>query len=73
MKRSEINQALREMEAMIRKCGFPVSPFCGFIPEDWQKLGHKYDKIRDNLLGWNITDYGLERCKYTKTYAEKLL
>lgn len=37
MKRSEINQALKEMEAMAAKCGFQIPPFCNFTPEEWQK------------------------------------
>lgn len=61
MKRSEINAALKEMELMVQKCGFQLPPFCGFTPEDWKTLGHEYDEIRDNLLGWDITDYGLGR------------
>ena len=61
MKRSEINAALREMDAMIQKCRFQLPPFCGLTPEDWKKLGHEYDEIRDNMLGWDVTDYGLGR------------
>lgn len=61
MKRSEINRALREMEEMVQKCGVPLPPFCGFTPEKWAELGHEYDEVRDNLLGWDITDYGLGR------------
>lgn len=59
MKRSEINASIREMEAMIKKCGFPLPPFCHFTPEEWQEKGSEYDEIRDNMLGWDITDYGL--------------
>ena len=61
MKRSEINAALKEMEAMIQKHGFALPPFCGFTPKDWEQKGHAYDEIRDNMLGWDITDYGLGR------------
>lgn len=61
MKRSEINAVLREMETMAQACGVPLPPFCGFTPEVWKRLGHEYDEIRDNLLGWDITDYGLGR------------
>ena len=61
MKRSEINAALKEMETMIQRCGFQLPPFCCFTPEEWKKLGHEYDEIRENLLGWDITDYGLGR------------
>ena len=59
MKRSKINAALKEMEAMIRKHCFALPPFCSFTPEDWEQKGHEYDEIRDNMLGWDITDYGL--------------
>lgn len=59
MKRSEINAALREMEAMIHEYRFSLPDFCHFTPEDWQSKGHDYDEIRDNMLGWDITDYGL--------------
>ena len=61
MKRSKINVALKEMEAMIRKHSFALPPFCGFTPKDWEHKGHAYDEIRDNMLGWDITDYGLGR------------
>ena len=58
MKRSEINAALRELEAMCAKHGFALPPFCHFTPERWESLGHEYDEIRDCRLGWDITDYG---------------
>ena len=59
MKRSRINQALKEMEQMCRRMGCALPPFCGFTPEQWQSLGHEYDEIRRCGLGWDITDYGL--------------
>ena len=61
MKRSEINRALREMEQMAERCRFPLPDFCGFTPCEWQSKGHTYDEVRDNFLGWDITDYGLGR------------
>jgi len=59
MKRSEINKALRELETMAKEYRFSLPPFCGITPEEWQNKGHDYDEIRDNMLGWDITDYGL--------------
>lgn len=59
MKRSEINIALRKLEAMANEYRFSLPPFCYFSPEEWQSKGHEYDEIRDNMLGWDITDYGL--------------
>ena len=59
MKRSEINAALREMEAFCADLKYPLPPFCAFPPEAWGKLGHEYDEVRDCMLGWDITDNGL--------------
>ena len=61
MKRSEINRALRELEAMVAEYRFSLPPFCRFTPEEWADKGHEYDEIRHNMLGWDITDYGLGR------------
>ncbi len=58
MKRSEINAAIRRMEAFARKQGFALPPFCGFTPRDWTEKSHEFDEIRDNMLGWDVTDYG---------------
>ncbi len=59
MKRSEINKALKELEAMCEKYSCYLPPFCHFTPEQWQSIGHEYDEVRDCMLGWDITDYGL--------------
>ena len=58
MKRSEINAAIRRMEAMAASCSFPLPPFCGFSPADWATKGRDYDEVRDCMLGWDVTDYG---------------
>ncbi len=58
MKRSEINKALREMEAMCREQRCWLPPFCSFTPEEWRTLGREYDEVRDCMLGWDVTDYG---------------
>ena len=61
MKRSEVNAALRRMERMIEESRVSLPDFCGFTPEEWRGKGHEWDEVRDNLLGWDITDYGLGR------------
>lgn len=58
MKRSEINKALRELEAMCEKYRCYLPPFCNFTPEEWETKGHEYDEVRECCLGWDITDYG---------------
>lgn len=58
MKRSEINKIIKDMEKLIADNGFHLPPFCHWTPEDWNTKGHEYDEIRDNMLGWDITDFG---------------
>ena len=58
MKRSEINSILKEFEALLKEHKFELPPFCSFTPEEWKSKGHEYDEIRDNALGWDITDFG---------------
>lgn len=58
MKRSEINKIIRDSAAFIDSFGFQLPPFAAWTPEDWSKKGHEYDEIRDNMLGWDITDLG---------------
>ncbi len=60
MKRSKINKVIKEMEALIKEHGFELPPFAHWTVEDWQDKNHEYDEIRDTMLGWDITDYGLE-------------
>lgn len=59
MKRSEINAVIHEMEDLILQTGYHLPPFCNWTPEEWQTKSHEYDEIRDNMLGWDITDFGL--------------
>ena len=59
MKRSKINQCIKEMEKLAKENGFALPPFCSWTPEDWEDKSEEYDEIRDNMLGWDITDYGL--------------
>lgn len=58
MKRSEINKALRDLEAMLKKYNYYLPKFADFTPEEWKTKGHEFDEIRDNMLGWDITDFG---------------
>ena len=59
MKRSEINAVIRKFEALLSKYSFALPPFLSWTPEQWQDKGHEYDEIRDNMLGWDVTDYGM--------------
>lgn len=59
MKRSEINSVIKDMENLLKKFSFSLPPFCSWTPQEWQAKNHEYDEIRDNMLGWDITDFGL--------------
>jgi len=58
MKRSEINKYIVEAKKIFEAISFKLPPFAYWTPEDWQTKGSEADEIRDNLLGWDITDYG---------------
>ena len=59
MKRSEINAIIRRFEKLLAEHCFEIPPYLKFTPEEWQTKGHEYDEIRDNMLGWDVTDYGM--------------
>lgn len=58
MKRSEINAVIKKFEALLNEYKFALPPYLDFTPENWNTKGHEYDEIRDNALGWDVTDYG---------------
>ena len=58
MKRSEINKIIKENIAFIKKMNFNLPPFAYFTPDEWKEKGSEYDEIRENMLGWDVTDYG---------------
>lgn len=59
MKRSEVNALIRDAKNFIESFQFALPPFANWTPEDWAAKGHECDEIRDNMLGWDVTDYGL--------------
>lgn len=89
MKRSEINKIILENIEFIDKMNFKLPKFAYFTPEEWEEKGSEYDEIRENMLGWDVTDYGhgdFQKIglflftirngninKPWKSYAEKLL
>ena len=58
MKRSQINQIIRETEALLAAHQIRLAPFFNWTPEEWAEKGHECDEIRDNALGWDVTDFG---------------
>jgi len=58
MKRSQINREIKRLEQLAAAHGFALPPFCGWTPDEWQSKGAEYNEIRNNMLGWDVTDYG---------------
>ena len=58
MKRSEINELIHSARDFCRDMNFHLPSFADWSPDQWQEAGHEYDEIRDNMLGWDITDFG---------------
>lgn len=62
MKRSEINEILRESDAFIRSFGYVMPPFAYWTPEQMKaRVADDCGAIRAARLGWDITDYGQEK------------
>ena len=58
MKRSEINKIMKDAVDFIDKMNFKLPPFAFWSPDEWAEKGKEYNEIRDNMLGWDITDFG---------------
>ena len=58
MKRSQVNTIISEAILLFEEIGCKLPPFAYFSPEDWLKIGEEANEIRDNHLGWDVTDYG---------------
>lgn len=56
MKRSLVNEILREGDAFIRSFGYVMPPFAYLSPEALRARDHSAIKARG--MGWDITDYG---------------
>lgn len=56
MKRSRVNEILREGDAFIRSFGYVMPPFAYWTPEEMK--ARRPEGIVGSRLGWDITDYG---------------
>lgn len=59
MKRSTINEIMREADEYIRSFGFLLPPFAYWDPKAMQDKRDVLANVIDSRLGWDITDYGL--------------
>jgi len=58
MKRSEINQIMRDALAFLQERRFYLPPFAWWTPDDWRRRGPEARQIVEQQLGWDVTDFG---------------
>lgn len=58
MKRSAINAAIQQAEALLAEYRFALPPFARWGEAEWQANSHLAGEIIRAGLGWDITDYG---------------
>ena len=58
MKRSELNHIINKGIEFVNEMHFKLPMFAYWSPEDWQTKGSEFDEIKDNMLGWDVTDFG---------------
>lgn len=58
MKRSEINSAIREALELFKEYKISLPPFVTWTEKEWMGKGAEVQEIKDNMLGWDITDFG---------------
>ncbi len=89
MKRSEINDLLRTSLDFFGNMNFKLPPWAYWSPQEWKGKYDIVSEIVDNMLGWDLTDFGSgdfhkrglilfairngNPGKDKKTYAEKIM
>ena len=58
MKRSELNQIMRDCIEFLKENKFHLPPFVTWSMDEWKMKNSEYDEIKNNMLGWDITDFG---------------
>ena len=60
MKRSQINTHILEAMDTFEKARIKLPPFAYWKQDDWKSKGSEIDEIRENNLGWDVTDFGTD-------------
>ena len=58
MKRSEINQLTSEALTFFNEQKFMLPPWGYWAPEQWKGKAESCAEINENMLGWDLTDFG---------------
>ncbi len=59
MKRSFMNQKIKEAIEFCNSHDFHLPKWAYWSPQQWAMAGHEADEIRRCKLGWDVTDFGL--------------
>jgi D-lyxose ketol-isomerase len=59
MKRSEINQILKNAKTFMSEMQFILPPWAYWGIDEWEKNKEDAREVIENMLGWDITDFGL--------------
>jgi hypothetical protein len=89
MKRSEINYLIGSSIEFFSVMSFKLPPWAYWSPDEWKGKYNHVSEIIDNMLGWDLTDFGsgdFHKCglilftirngnfkKDKKPYAEKIM
>jgi D-lyxose ketol-isomerase len=65
MKRSKINKEIETAKKLFENIGFKLPPFAFWTLKDWAQKGNEVNEIVENMLGWDVTDYGLNHFEST--------
>jgi D-lyxose ketol-isomerase len=58
MKRSEINQIINNAKSFMAEKQFILPPWAYWSIDDWKKNKDNAGEVINNMLGWDITDFG---------------
>ena len=58
MKRSEINSAIDYVIGRLDDFKLPLPKFAYYTPEEWTNINESEIELVDNMLGWDVTDFG---------------
>ena len=58
MKRSEINAIMKNALSLFKEYKISLPQFVLWTADEWKTKGEEVREIKDNMLGWDITDFG---------------
>ncbi len=58
MRRSEINTLIRDSLGFFEQCRFRLPVWATWKPEQWRGKKEEVGEIVENMLGWDLTDFG---------------